>query len=247
MEYEKQLQLLGLTEKEARVYAGALSLGSFDVATISQKSNLKRPTCYLVLEELTKRGFMSRVPNVKKVQYRVEPPQVVVRQAEHNVSFANKLLPKLEEIYKKESGMPIVRYYSGQKGVQSVLEETLQSGVSEFHNISATKDLVEMAGEDYIKDYVARRTKKKMKVYNIRTKDREMDGEVFQGTAKYLREVRFTPNTINFENATFIYGNRVAIISSKEGGFAVVIESEEVAKTQRALFEALWRISTPQD
>lgn len=246
MDYDKQLQLLGLPEKEARVYMHALSLASFNVSQIAERSGLKRPTCYLLLEELTKKGYVSRIPNVKKVHYRAEPPDVVVRQAENNVNFAKKLLPKLTEIYRKDREMPVVRYYSGQQGIRNVFEDTLTSGIKKLYNISGTKNILDIAGTDFVKGYVERRAKKGIWVYNVRHKKEDyVHSEFYEGIAKYKREVRFTPQDIHFSNTIFIYGNKVAIFSSKGGSFAVLIESQEVAEMHMSLFNVLWKDSTP--
>lgn len=246
MEYDKQLQLLGLPEKEARVYMHALSLASFNVSQISIRSSLKRPTCYLILEELAKKGFVSRIPNMKKVHYRVEPPEVIVRQAENNVSFAHKLLPKLNEIYRKDREIPVVRYYSGQLGFRNIFEDTLKSGAKNFYNISGTADVLKIAGVEFARNYVSRRVKKKISIQNVRPKNYDYQyEELHKQSTKYLREVRFTPSDIDFLDTIFIYGNKVAILSAKKDNFAVLIESQEVADTHLALFKALWRVSAP--
>ncbi len=245
MDYEKQLQLLGLPDKEARIYSHALSLVTFNVAQISARTSLKRPTCYLLLEELTKKGFVSRVPNIKKLHYRVEPPEVIVRQAENNVSFAHKLLPKLEEIYRKDTGMPNVRYYSGQKGVQNIFEDILKSGTKEFYSMGSITDLVEVVGDEFIRDFVLRRTKKKISVKNLRPPTKELEAPIHKATDKYLREIRFTEPHVEFANCICIYADKVAIISTKADNFAILIESKEVFRTHLTLFNALWQLSKP--
>ncbi len=65
MEIEK-LKKLGLTEKEAVIYINALSLGTFSVSSIAQKTGIKRPTCYIILDELIKKNLVTRVPRAKK-------------------------------------------------------------------------------------------------------------------------------------------------------------------------------------
>ncbi|MDB5259127.1 MAG: transcriptional regulator TrmB [Candidatus Taylorbacteria bacterium] len=246
MEFDKQLQLLGLPEKEARVYIHALSLASFNVSQISERSSLKRPTCYLILEELAKKGYVSRIPNMKKVHYRAEPPEVVVRQAENNVNFAHKLLPKLNEIYRRDRKMPVVRYYSGQQGFRNIFEDTLKSKAKNFYNISGSVDVLKIAGIEFAKNYVSRRVQKKISIQNVRPKSYDyLHEELHEQSSSYLREVRFTPPDIDFLDTIFVYGNKVAILSAKKDNFAVLIESQEVADTHLALFKALWRVSTP--
>ena len=55
----KSLEKLGLSEKESKIYIEGLGLGKFSVMGISEKTGIKRPTCYLVLEELKKFGTIN--------------------------------------------------------------------------------------------------------------------------------------------------------------------------------------------
>jgi len=60
-----------------------------------------------------------------------------------------------------------------------------------------------------------------------------------------LREIRLVPaREFNFNNEINIYDSCVAIISFGKGSqdvFGVIIESREVAETQRQIFEMAWR------
>ena len=58
MELIEVLNKTGLHEKEAKVYLALLELGTADVSDIAAKAGVKRPTSYLVLDELKERfGF----------------------------------------------------------------------------------------------------------------------------------------------------------------------------------------------
>ncbi len=43
----------------------------------------------------------------------------------------------------------------------------------------------------------------------------------------------------------YVYGNKVALLSTRQENFGMIIESDEFATHQRQLFEALWQISSP--
>ncbi len=57
--YEKELQNLGLTEKEARTYLASLELGPETAQNIAKKTGINRATTYVQIESLKKRGLMS--------------------------------------------------------------------------------------------------------------------------------------------------------------------------------------------
>ena len=53
------LQKIGLSEKDSEVYLACLELGTQPASVIARKAGLKRPTTYLILEELLKKGLVS--------------------------------------------------------------------------------------------------------------------------------------------------------------------------------------------
>jgi hypothetical protein len=63
-----------------------------------------------------------------------------------------------------------------------------------------------------------------------------------------MREIRLVPaNEFDFTNEINIYDHKVAICSFDSGlpgdgdMFGIIIESKEVAETQRQIFEMAWR------
>jgi len=63
---EKDLQQIGLSEKEAKVYLASLELGPSTAQTIAAKATVNRPTTYVMIESLIKRGLMSSFQKGKK-------------------------------------------------------------------------------------------------------------------------------------------------------------------------------------
>jgi len=64
---EKDLQEIGLNEKEAKVYVASLGLGQGSAAEIAKKAGINRATAYFVLESLMKIGLVS-ASNEEKTQ-----------------------------------------------------------------------------------------------------------------------------------------------------------------------------------
>ena len=74
MNSTKALQDMGLSEKESQVYVALLELGKANVARIAQQSNIKRPTVYVLLEDLRKKGLVLKVPHIKNALYIAQDP-----------------------------------------------------------------------------------------------------------------------------------------------------------------------------
>lgn len=244
MDKEKQLQALGLSEKEAKLYINALELGTFSVVDIAKKSGIKRPTCYLILDELTKKGLISIIPKAKKLVYFAESPDVLIKQAEENVSLIKKMSPLLHEIYDTDKKQPTVKYYSGQKGIRNIYEDILKTNVKEYFYVGSAEELIEVTGKDFINRWIKKRINKGIKVSSIRMKKTEIPEKIYQDTKNSLREIRYSPNDIYIPDTILIYGKKVAIISTKKDNFGFIVENDDYMKTMKGFFNALWQISS---
>jgi sugar-specific transcriptional regulator TrmB len=240
---EQQLEMLGLRDKEARLYLAALTSKPFTVASIASKSGIKRPTCYIILDELTKRGLISIIPKAKKRLYKAEPPEALIRQAKRTLSYAESFVPSLRDLFKEGKETSIVKYYYGQNGIRNIYEDALVCSNKTMHYIGSSGPLVEMAGDDFMRDFVGRRIKKGIKVWTIRMRNTEIADEIYASNDA-LREIRFAPKDIYIPSTVFAYGNKVAIISTAKSNFGIIIENNEFHQTVLGLFKGLWSISS---
>jgi sugar-specific transcriptional regulator TrmB len=240
----KNLQKLGLTDKEAHVYKGSLELGKFSVIQIARKTNLKRPTCYLILDSLLQKGLVSIIPQSKKLLYKAESPEVLIEQAERNIILAKKVVPFLDSLQQKNVAMPEIKFYSGQEGIRNIYEDLFKSKVKSYKYIGATEDVLNMAGADFIKDHVYRRIEKKIKVIGIRIKEKEVEEKVFAGEKDYLRDIRYAPTGFSIPGILFIYAKKIAFVSSEQGNFGFVIDGNDFYKTIDMFFDTIWSLSS---
>ena len=92
---DKDLQAVGLQEKEAKVYLAALELGKGTAQQIAIKAELKRPTTYVIMEELMRQGLVSSFYEGKKQYFVAENPErlVDILQNQKQDSRTRKYLP----------------------------------------------------------------------------------------------------------------------------------------------------------
>jgi len=241
---EKQLEILGLKEKEARLYLAALTFKSFTVVDIAKKSGIKRPTCYIILDTLTKRGLISIVVQDKKQLYKAESPETFIRQANNALNYAKKFVPSLLNLYEEDKTKSLVKFYYGQEGIRNIYEDIIDSSGKEVRYIGSTEPMIEIVGDDFMKDYVERCINKGIKRMSIRMRKTEINDYFYKGTKDFLREIRYAPQDIYIPSTVFIYGNKIAIMSTVKSNFGMVIEGQEFYQTILGLFQALWSISS---
>lgn len=240
---ERQLESFGFSNKEARLYLIALELGTFSIQEISLKTDIKRPTCYVILEKLTKRGLVSTVLTENKKRYKVESPKNFIRQAQNNLKYAEQLVPSLLSISAKNKEKPKLKYYFGQEGMRNIYEELLLTQSKSMYYVGSTKSQIETVGEEYLKDYVQRRAAIGIKVKTIRMKETQSSEPLFNQSKQLMREVRYSPEGIFIPDTVCVIGDKVAVVFTQNSNFGFIIESPEFSKTILGFFNALWMVS----
>jgi len=113
------LTAIGFSDKEARTYLASLALGPATVADIAAQAKLTRPSVYLMIEALERRGMMTTYKVGKKSMYRAGPPQAlryINAQARANVEKKEKavgqVVKALNTISNGEGGI-LIRFWDG--------------------------------------------------------------------------------------------------------------------------------------
>jgi sugar-specific transcriptional regulator TrmB len=241
---EKQLELLGLNDKEAKLYMAGLELGSFSVMEVSAKSGLKRPTCYVILEGLIRRGLISMILSGKKKLYKIESPTTFIRQAKNNLKYAEQIVPSLLSVASEDKEKPKMKYYFGQKGIQNMYDELLITRSKMMYYVGSNESRIGAVGEDFLKNWVKRRFAKRIKVKTIRMRESQPQDHLLSDSEDLLREIRYAPKGTFIPDTLCVIGDKVAIIFTQKGNFGFIIESPEFSQTVLGLFKIVWSVST---
>lgn len=237
------LRSAGLDAKEAALYLAGLQLGSAPASAYAEAAELNRITAYNVLEELAGRGLFTVAKHVRGKRYAPVAPEQLAVEARKNASALDRALPELRSLMGGGYRKPHVRFFDGWEGVRAVYEDTL-TAKGELLNF-ANSALVRRHWPTYDEDYVAERVRRGIRLRGIAPDD-EAGRRVRGENAKRLREIRLVPGAqFDFGNEINVYDHKVAICSFEGGSgmFGVIIESKEVAETQRQIFEMAWRFA----
>lgn len=236
------VQNLGLSKKETAVYLAAIELGESKVRDIATKAAVKRPTTYLALQSLEEKGFVTRIFRGKKLLFAPQHPRKLLTEAEIRLKELKEAVPQLESLLHQGEGRPRVTIYEGKSRLDQAYDESfiVEGEILYMSNLSLALD-------------VFPRTFKKLNEYTKLSPEfriRELVNESPEGKqyatthSSEFRKVHLIPTPfLPFEVDIGIFGNRVLITSVKREYFTVSIESAEIAKAFRSLFEAMWRLS----
>lgn len=250
------LQKIGLSDKDAEVYLACLEFGTQPASIIAKKAGLKRPTTYLILEGLLKKGLVSEYTGSNVKYFTAVSPEYLMnyieKQRRELTSHQRELeqyLPQFQSLTNPYSMSPKVRFYEGISGIERVMDDTLTAQKKEILSYSSIDRW--FSKEDlkrYIVDYAKRRcVDRKISLRGIVLDTplaRQYISQEYPGS-KELTETRWFPKNISiFHNEINIYDNKVAICSiGNHELIGIIIESSEIAETQRSVFELAWRAS----
>ena len=242
-----ELKNLGLSENEAKVYMAMLELGPSAVLDIARKAEINRPTAYVQIESLKKRGLVSTQTKGKKQLYMAESPEHLEGMLDNQLheiavqkeTFA-QILPNLISLYQSAGHRPTVRFFEGKEGLAQMQNIFLKSNQKEVLAITNLDDVLAVS-PNHLKNHSPQRVNKGIvsKIIYSSTK-----GPVMPSDEKLLRESRFIPmEKMPFAGDVSVFGNMVSITALKGQISAVIIEHPEIANSFRGLFNFLWEFS----
>jgi len=243
MEVNDVLKQIGLNEKQASVYLALLELGTATVHPIATKAGIKRPTTYLVLDELQAKGMVSVVPREKKALYTAESPEKIISDLNKKQELVKRFMPNMLALYNAKKDKPQVLLFEGKEGVGQVYDKIFASPEVDF--FSTITDVFAMF-PDMPKVLIARTQARQMKVREILTQTpADMEYLTWMKRGEYYQSRLAPKNFPEFLTDSAIFRNSVAFFSFKPQVFAVQIDSKEVSQSLRVLYELAWRGSEP--
>ncbi|MBI2625544.1 hypothetical protein HYW68_00640 [Candidatus Parcubacteria bacterium] len=241
MQITEALQSLGLNDKEARVYVALLQLGRGSAYAVADRAGLKKPTTYVVLGELAKRGLVSRVPRQRKQLFVAKPPDEFFALAEERLSVAKKTLPELMAIVEGKTPKVRTLYYEGLSGLRDALryrmKEIQGKEIVGFYATTenASPELIEVFDE-----YNGELKKHGTKVRGIVPEHASL-APWRETDAAYGRTMKVVPyEAYSAKNSIDVGDTFVRILSFGELQ-GVVVENPSVAQAMRQIFEMLWQ------
>lgn len=237
------LQGIGFSKNEALVYLATLELGPSTVWDISKKSGIKRPTCYVLLEELAFKGHATSVNDGKRTIYSVSSPKQLLRAVERRHDRFTSTINQLEGIASKSPQKPTVRLFEGVAGVTESYNLSLEQPRGSEILIYGTAQ-IRITYSDFINDYLKKRVEKGISARAL-LPDNELSREVLLHDKVEMRQCRFLPQDKFDPNTEInVYGDVIHYIAhSEKEPFATMIENPSLAKLEKQRFDLLWGLA----
>lgn len=240
----KPLKDLGLTEKEAKVYLALLQLGAATPYKIAKKSRLKRPTAYVIAEELVEKGLIVHVPGEEPRRYIARSPETFFEDMEGKLDNARRILPELKSLQKGTSEKPSVLYFEGVEGLRQAMEykEKELHGKNIVGFFASAEDISGEVNQVFFEwnEYKER--------HKIHIKGLTVDSATLAPYAKWLvpKDTQMTakflpPEMYSAKTSIESCDDQFVRIVLMESVQTLVIESPKLAKALREVFEITWK------
>lgn len=239
---------LGLTEKEIAVYLSILQHRESSIPLLAKETALSRATVYDLVEKLKEKGYVAEIKRGKKRRLVAESPTNRLytlldsqhEQLEKSKQVVEDILPTLKALNASEDYKPQIRVYEGEKGFRQVWDEIFSYEGKNFLSIAKIETFSAFAGEDFLDEILARKVRQGFSSRAV-NEDSPMATSLKNKDSKENRETRLAPKDFQFPSTEIIFGDKIAMFSTRKENVIVVIESKDFAETHRAYFEMLWK------
>lgn len=249
----KELEAIGLTNGESRVYKALCEIGESSAGPICDASKVHRSIIYQVLEKLLEKGIISVINENGTKKYQAAPPNVLLQFVEQEQNDLERRKENLVEIFPtivqlQASGKrSTATLYSGFQGVLNAtfsMLEILKEG-EEYFMVHIPAIQPQYHNDMWDKFHIIREERKikARHLYNKGCSEKILkERNARKGMDARIMPVDFkSPPTYYavFKNVTHI------LLSQGETPITIEIINKDIADGFRAYFEWLWKQSKP--
>lgn len=234
------LEHAGLASNEARLYLALLEIGEGTVQDVAHRADIKRTTAYTALDSLKERGFIFETRSHGHVVYIPERPTIVIDEFAKKIDVLAEHQAEFEKLYTQKRRRPHVLFFDGVEGFRKIWQIIFKSGIKEYLIITDPEQFLGFAKSYYIRNKIIQEK------LRLKIKSRHLvcasnyAKEIIERDAQENRTSKILPRECVVSYTKIIFGDNVAIISPALDNTIFIVESELLAKTERALFDALW-------
>lgn len=241
MNLVEALQGIGLNEKEAKVYVALLQLGRGTAYSVAKHSGLKKPTTYVILEQLIKKGAVNKISKENILRYIAVNPDELFSAVEVKMNNAKQVLPELKALSKGKEYKVTTTYYEGIDGIEEMYKKILKTmrnkEVVGFYAGAKNNSPEMMKLWD---DWTNKRTERNINVRAITTEDTKTVEWIRGKTSNLLNFKLISNEEYDSSVSIEVYDNFIQIISSRylQG---ILIDNPDISNTMRQIFEIVWK------
>lgn len=245
---EKDLEEIGFSKNESKVYLTLLDLGSSPAGLIAEKSRVYRTNVYESLKRLIEKGLVSYIYKGKQKYFQAEDPHKILEILKNKQESFKKILPLLS-INNSDKNKEKVSIFEGLNGIKAILDDIIKekeekNNFDEVVAFGISKDVPFILGS-LANQYIKKRIE--LKLHQKYLYDENAQRRIAFLNKQPYTSAAYLPNTLNSPATTTIYGNKVTFWIWSDPILAILIESKRMADTYKKYFEILNALSIKEN
>ena len=178
------LENLGLTTNESRIYLALLELRSAPAVELINKTGFHRNIVYDNLKRLIEKGLVSSIQKDKKTFFEVAYGDALLgmietqeREVEKKKEYAKRLLPEIAKFKQLSKIKEEATIFKGFKGVTGVIDSALKEGEEFIAFGASTKEGITKFYKFFFPRWHTERVKKRIKMRLLYSEEDRERGE----------------------------------------------------------------------
>lgn len=242
MQIIEALQNLGLNEKEARVYVALLKLGRSSAYVVADEAGLKKPTTYVILGDLMKKGLVNKIPRARKQMFAAKSPDEFFAESEERLRIAKSVLPQLAAIAEKPEKNFKTFFYEGEKEITQMLSKISKRMIGKeilgFYAREPENLSLEM--REFFHELNEETKRLGVKVRGVTPDDPSL-AWYKERTEYFGYKIKYLDPKIYLSDCSFEIGDTFLEIFSLRYMQGILIENPDIANAMRQIFEIVWK------
>lgn len=244
-ELAEALKMLGATENAVALYLASFTSGRTTVGKLAGICRMDRSSAYIAVEQLRELGVLESDESSPRKTILAKPPKAVLarlrtemRRLRKQHDTVEESMPGLLASYVETESKPVLQFFSGIDGLHQIIDDALEHAEGEillFTNQATEENVFSEADH---KEFIAERLRRGLSI-RVLAVDVPESYELQKRDQQCRRETRIVDGE-PFTSETYIYGDRVAMLSFDKEIIGFVVRSAEFARAQRWMFEQIW-------
>jgi len=235
----QELMETGLTNNQASVYLEILKHPGQTAGEISKILSIDRSFVYSIITSLVDKGLVNHIVKAQKRIYFSSDPENLLKDLDEKRNKINSVVEKLKLLKEKNRDEISVNVYEGKSGLKAYIRDFLDCDSFETFGGGSNLKILEVLKYDYphyLKEFNAKKIKGKL---ITSPKNKKTMNDIYKNSNVEIKIFEDLQSEINFT----IFENKMAIYSTEEKPFVIIIQNEKISKALRTFFNKTWNLA----
>lgn len=228
---ENALKALGIEPQEVKVYLALLELHESTATKIAERTGLGRVHMYQITNRLIEKGLASYIIKNNVKYFSASDPMNLLKDLQSKQEQLKNIMPVL--IAKKNQHIEDTKaeIYRGREGINTILKTILRDKKPYYFmgGLEESCTLFKLESTIFVK----------------RAEDAEIKGKILARKKENFfigknEQYRYIPENVVMTTTTWVWGNKTGIFVWKKPYYCILIDSDEIARSNKAAFDYLF-------